>query len=179
MVEVIGGSIAGDGIGVYKKFIMKKIYFDTCVISAIVKKDIGKENCNALDKILALKTINLVTSDIAKKEIEKIPSDYREEHENAYNALLNIPTIKHYKTCGNLLLMGVGGGIKEDKLFLSLKNILPDKNDALHIYQAIKNNINDFITTDVETIIKYKDELAKITGTNFFTPVDFIKMNVN
>ncbi len=153
---------------------MNKIYLDTCVISGLIKNDIGKENYIALEELF-FTDLCIVTSEVAKKEISKIPDKYRKEHENIYEALNKIPTIKHFSHNSNLMLMGVGGGRSDDPLFALLKNILPDEDDALHIFQATKNQAKNFITVDIRTILKFSDKLADITSMEFYTPETFMK----
>lgn len=148
---------------------MEKIYLDTCVISGLIKQDMGDENYNNLVEMLSM-DLCIVSSQIARDEINAIPPQYRKEHADLFDSLNKIPVIQHYSTCSNLMLMGVGGGRRYDPLFAKLKNLLPDENDALHIFQACKNSVTDFITIDNRTILRFALQLEEYTGMQFVPP---------
>jgi hypothetical protein len=70
-------------------------------------------------------------------------------------------------------MMGVGGGSREDPLFGALKQILPDVSDAEHIFQAAKNNVEVFVTSDKRTIIRFASEVFAACGVKVLSPTQF------
>jgi hypothetical protein len=48
-----------------------------------------------------------------------------------------------------------GGYLVTDEMLARLREILPDENDARHIFQAAQNDIGYFITCDERTILRH------------------------
>ena len=121
---------------------MLRVYVDTCIISGIAKRDLTEGESTALLKILQLRkqgTLEVVTSEQAAVEIARIPPAHRRPHELVLSLLAEVPIVQTHRTDSGLLLMGVGGGRREDPIFTLLKTTLPDIDDAHHIFQAAKN----------------------------------------
>ena len=85
-----------------------------------------------------------------------------------YKIIEKIPTenlIHHYPATYNLAVMGVIGSIPErnleDSLFTQLKTIF-EKDDAEHIFQAIKSECDYFLTVDYSTILNRVEINKKI-----------------
>ncbi|HVE61704.1 MAG TPA: hypothetical protein VNA26_07790 [Chitinophagaceae bacterium] len=127
------------------------VYLDTCIISGLAKADLSIDDLEALHDLLEKHKngkIHPLTSQVTKEELEKIPPTFRTQHKIVYNLLKDVPTAQTYQTDSGLMLMGVGGGIREDPVFTALKNLLPGEDDARHIFQATKNGVSKFVTTD-------------------------------
>jgi hypothetical protein len=155
---------------------MKKAYIDTCVISGLAKEDIAQEEQTALLNILKAQKsgdLKLVTSDLTRRELENIPSEYRQKHEVIYNLVADVPIAKAFRRDSGLMLMGVGGGVRLVKEMAQLTTLLQDENDAAHIYQSYKNEINHFITVDSRTIISQKEKIEKICGVLVMLPSEY------
>jgi len=78
--------------------------------------------------------------------------------------------------------MGMGMGARTsvpDPIYKALKELLPDEVDAKHIYQASKNNIQYFLTTDEKTILSYSDNIMGISDVKTISPVDFLNIVIN
>jgi predicted nucleic acid-binding protein len=157
---------------------MIKAYLDTCIVSGLAKGDLPIAERTALAKVLRLhkaQNIQLVTSSLVKDEIDKIPEEYRWQHETIYNLLANIPIASASWTDSGLALMGCGGGTREDPLYSELRAVLPGEIDAQHIFQAIKSGAGYFVTTDSRTILRFREMLQSKYGVKCVTPSRLVK----
>ena len=71
-----------------------KLYIDTCVISGHAKGELTPNETAAFNRLLgqyASGEITLVTSTVAKDELNRIPMEYRASHEQVYQRLKEIP----------------------------------------------------------------------------------------
>jgi hypothetical protein len=137
-------------------------YLDTCLVSGIAKQDLRPVELDALHKLLVLRKggeISLVTSHVTKEEIERLPATARGLHEGIYGLLDDVPEAQEFRTDSGLTLMGVGGGTREDPLLASIKAVLPDPDDARHVFQAARNAVDYFITDDQRTILRHADAI--------------------
>ena len=143
-----------------------KIYFDTNIVSSMIKNDLLEEEINAINHILNVwdsGEIEILTSKITKDELENIPHESKNIHLAMYKLIKKVPLIPEARTDSGLTLMGVGGGSREDPLYTRTKEIL-EQYDAKHMFQAIKNNMDIFLTADKKVINKNPEisQLAKI-----------------
>ena len=143
-----------------------KIYFDTNIISSLIKNDLLEDEINAINEILNVwdsGKIEIATSKITKDELEKIPHESKNLHITIYKLIKKVPLMPEARTDSGLTLMGVGGGTREDSLYTQIKKIL-EQYDARHMFQAIKNNVDIFLTADKKVINKSAEinKLAKI-----------------
>jgi hypothetical protein len=159
------------------------VYLDTCIISGIAKMDLGDENIDALLSIFEQSkkgNLNILTSIITESELNAIPIQYRKQHELIYYLLANLPYIQNAQTVQQgSMIIGIGIGIgfgnrrrKTDPLFGKLSTLLPDNNDAMHVFQATKNNVQYFLTTDYKTILKFKGEIEQICNIKAMSPTE-------
>jgi hypothetical protein len=151
-------------------------YLDTCIISGLARWDLPARDLAALQCILAARKcgeVSLVTSNIAKTEIDRVPQAYRAAHGVIYNLLADVPAARFWRTDTGLMLMGVGGGRRQDPLFISLKSLLPDAEDAMHVFQATKNSVGFLITTDCRTLIRFSGDIERLCGIIVLSPVAF------
>jgi len=139
---------------------LAKIYLDSNLISDPSKIENIKENeTKALEILADLKLkgeIEFYTSEKTKREIEK--------HKNVkkkgilkfyYSFIQNIPEKNIIKSAiFNEIVFNEAtfNGRGEDQLFTELKQIF-DQDDAEHIFQAEKNNLDYFLTLDKKTIL--------------------------
>ena len=155
------------------------VYLDTCIISGLAKEDLRKEEYMALKEILVLRKtgkVQLVTSPIAKAELEKIPEALRIKHEVIYNLLSDVP-IKRFRSITGLSPIGVPGfGYgRLNRDYLRLRQLLTDEEDAKHLYQAIRNGIQVFLTTDFRTILRKRAIVEKSFSIKLRSPTEFIR----
>lgn len=123
------------------------LYLDTCIVSGLAKEDLPTVEQEALAELLELHKagrLKLVTSHITKQEIAKIPLRARLRHIMIYNLLENVPATKT---------------VKADPLFRKIRTIVPDEEDAKHLYQAVKSRSWYFVTTDKRTILRHATKL--------------------
>jgi len=149
-------------------------------VSGLAKEDLSPGQQQALLELLRLYKggqIKLITSFVVKQEIDRIPEGARTRHEMIYSLLSDIPRARFWQIRMGLTLMGIGGGIpRQDPLYIKLKQLLPDEEDAQHIFQAIKNQVDYFITTDERTILRHRGELESTYGIRVVTPVELIRL---
>jgi hypothetical protein len=117
--------------------------------------------------------VSLVTSHITKAEIDRVPQAYRPPHEVIYNLLADVPLARFWRVDLGLTLMNIGGGRRQDRLFISLQRLLPDAEDAKHVFQAAKNNVGFLITTDHPTLIRFASAIEQLCGVIMLSPVAF------
>ena len=155
-------------------------YLDTCIVSGLAKKDLGSDELAALRLILQAwekGNVSLVTSSVVQEEIEKIPKEHRIKHETIYNLLSQVPVARAFSTTpGRLLLLKVGGGSvrRPNPIFAELHSLLPDEADAHHLYQAARNEVQYFLTTDARTILSYQSQIEDICGVKVMSPQNFL-----
>jgi predicted nucleic acid-binding protein len=148
-----------------------KVYIDTCVISGHAKGDLPPRESRAFAELLSLHTdakVALLTSPVAKDEIDRIPQAYRTPHEDTYAQLKSIPS------AGYLVLdHGFGVirlGVKQHPIFQSLARLLRDEGDAKHLYQAHREGASHFITVDGRTILSKASEIYSACGVDVLLP---------
>jgi hypothetical protein len=162
------------------------VYLDTCIISGIARMDLTDEEIDALLNILEESkkgNLNIITSKISKSELDVIPIAYRKQHELIYYLLGDLPYINNFKIVkqgGMAIGIGMGPAFghhvaKTDPIFSKLNALLPDRNDAMHIFQAAKNQIQYFLTADYKTILKFKTEIQNICNLKARSPTELIK----
>jgi hypothetical protein len=161
---------------------MLNAYLDTCIVSGLAKEDLKADELEALRQILEKRkqgNVSLVTSRIAKEEIEKIPVTYRFKHEIVYNLLSDVPVAKAFRTDPRLPLMGIGGGVRQHPMLAKLRTLLPDDADARHLYQAARNSVQYFLTTDARTILSYREQIENICNVKAVNPHEFVEIMSN
>jgi hypothetical protein len=68
------------------------------------------------------------------------------------------------------MLIGVGGGRREDPLFTQLRTVLPDIADAEHTFQAARNSVEFLVTVDKNSFIKHAQAVKAIAGIQLVLP---------
>lgn len=149
------------------------VYLDTCIVSGIAKMDLSDEELVSLGKILDRHKkgeIEMVTSPLTKSEIDQVPDKFRLKHNMIYSLLSDLQIARHFKQVSDGFGWGSSGfnlgwgGTRRryDPIYKGLSQILPDKNDAMHIFQAEKSQMSYFLTADRRTILRYKPEIETI-----------------
>ena len=153
-----------------------KGYLDTCLISAIAKSDLKIKEQQALTSLYnryISKEIELFTSEHVEEELNKIPVQYRQQHLDIYEMFSSVPKLR----VGGLTRMGPGGGPMANpkkRIMNSLTTLLPDEDDAWHLFIASQNRISYFVTADESTIIKHKDKIKNICGLEVLLPSKYL-----
>jgi len=137
------------------------VYLDTSLISEPSRVDnMREEELEALRILSGNSRLRFYTSEKTKREIAKHKNPKKRNYlVFLYNLIEKIPeenTIKSVPACFNNVGFneaGFDGSVdREDPLLTSLKGIF-DKDDAEHIFQAEKHNLDYFLTLDKRTIL--------------------------
>jgi hypothetical protein len=155
------------------------VYLDTCIISGLAEEDLHPEEYYYLSQILYLHKrviIQIVTSPVAKSEIDRIPFKFRTKHEIIYNLFSDIP-VQRWRSITGLSPIGIPGfGYgRVNRDYLKLQRILPDIEDAKHLYQAIRNGVHVFLTVDARTIIVKRDVVEKEFAIKLLRPSELLR----
>lgn len=154
-------------------------YLDTCIVSGLAKEDLRDEELDALLRILEEykgKKVHLVTSNLTKRELGKISTGYRRKHSFIYSLLFDVPIVPLFRRGRGLSFGGIGGGVRVHPIFARLNTELKDEGDALHIYQAARNEVSYFLTTDHKTVLSRKVKIEDICGVKAVSPTEFLKI---
>lgn len=163
----------------------KLIYLDTCVLSRITDLKFESDIANALEKICDSEKTELVTSDKTLEEFNNVKNDKKKTAFRLIYKLISKIQKKNPIIVTNSALFGdalfgsvpFGGDDSHvDELLIELNKFF-DKDDSDHIYQAIKNDCDYFLTLDYKTIInRYKRNKTEIDSllskTKIVDPID-------
>jgi hypothetical protein len=119
-----------------------KAYLDSCVVSGLAKDELSAEDTSALVMILEAHKagrIALVSSKLVQDEIAKIPAAYRLRHTVIYSLLADVPLVDPTVRTPPFKPTSYPYGLEPAPLLEKLEAILPDKADAEHVYQAVRN----------------------------------------
>jgi predicted nucleic acid-binding protein len=147
-------------------------YLDTNLLSGLVKEDVGVAELAGLRDLLRRRKageIELVTSDVADQELARIPEEFRSRHEDIYLLLDDVRTVAEEQRFASLPLL-LNSYIEIDPLLEQLAEILPDHDDARHIFQAAKNGIDYFLTCDRKTILSRADAIEAVAPIKVRSP---------
>ena len=67
-----------------------------------------------------------------------------------------------------------GAGMMACKIIDDYLLLLPDEADARHLYQAARNEVHYFLTTDARTILSYQSEIEDICEIKALSPQKFL-----
>ena len=141
---------------------MKKAYLDDDVVSVIAKDDNGAESA-ALDLLLAAyreRKVDLVTSAVTLKELESYQGPQRPAIKRIFGFLKEVPN-----AC---IPMIQNNPLYDDLLKRGLEAI-----DAWHVFIAVKNGCQAFLTCD-RLIHHYSASIRQICGLVVQKPSDFV-----
>ncbi len=144
----------------------RSIYLDTCVVSAAVKGELSSGDSAAVGAIGGLvqsSDLTVCTSTVMKEELSKIPDPFRKQHLDAYDGLRIVAGHPTTSWIDDDPESATYGSQTEHPLFAELKQIVPDVNDARHLYQAKMNDVSDFVTIDEKTILSRATEIRNRT----------------
>ena len=112
--------------------------------------------------------VSLVSSTVAREELEKIPAQHREPHLARHSLLGQLSsglTTWIYPTTSVAIT---------DPVYQALTELLPNRPDAEHVFQAHSSNATTFLTTDEKTILRSRDRIRDISGVNVMLPSESI-----
>ena len=156
-----------------------KVYVDTCILSKLVWHATEEEQQKALDKICDYDYIKFVTSPITLEEFNKTPQAHIRVALRVYYKLINeIPNVNFIKFKGGWSFpwsfpKSYGTAVK-DELYKKLE-IIFIKKDIKHIYNAVKDNCDYFLTLDYKTILdKIKKDSVSIVLKEICPDMQFV-----
>jgi hypothetical protein len=153
-----------------------RLYLDTCIISGIAKEDLQTDQRAAVTELLRLhkqKVIQLVTSEMAKVEIDKIPVQHRSKHEAIYSLLADVSS---FVPLTGLSVIGIPTVNWHWIRLRALKRILPGHLDARHVFAAWRHGLEYFVTTDESTILRHRQELMRQFGVKAMLPAEVLEI---
>jgi len=133
-----------------------KLYLDNNVVSAIAKNDTPSET-DALERLLEAwngKKVDLVTSELTLKEIQAYQHELKRRLvEQTYQSLTKVPVVRWdelagIRSYGNQHTWINTPDIKNDRDYSALLALSLDPADAQHIFVAVKNGCDIFLTCD-------------------------------
>jgi hypothetical protein len=132
-------------------------------VIGLTNQDLGSEQ-EALRQILVAHkqrgTLDLVTSRVTEQEIQK--GDLPGADEAIYLLLKDVPFLDEEELVPRPVRAGAGlkgPVVVEHPDFGRLRRMLPDENDARHLFQAISNGVEYFVTNDKATILRHSEEI--------------------
>ena len=152
-------------------------YLDTCVPSAIVKGELASSDSQAIGQmgeLVRASALTLWTSTVMLEEMNQIPEPYRGPHLEAYNGLKVVTGHPTTNWIDDDPSSPTYGKEAVHPTFQSLRSILPDRNDARHIFQASMNGVRDFVTLDNHTILSRRSQIHEATGIHVWSPSGFV-----
>jgi predicted nucleic acid-binding protein len=138
-----------------------KIYLDASLISDPSKIDnMKEEELEALGTLSENLRLKFYTSEKTKREIAKHENVKKKNYLSVvYSVIEKVPEeniIESVPAAFNMIMFNEapfgGSADREDPLFTGLKKIF-DEDDAEHIFQAEKHNLDYFLTLDERTIL--------------------------
>lgn len=152
------------------------VLLDTCVISGAAKGDMSPDDTTAfcrMAELVAESNLTVWASTVAKEEIDKIPTEYRQGHLDEYNALRIIRRSDATWIDDDPGSTGFGEVVQHPQ-YAQLHDLLRDENDARLIFQAKMAGVNDFITVDYRSILNKATELEEQFDMKVLSPSQYM-----
>ena len=151
-------------------------YFETSIVSGFARKQMSEQEQAATVRLFELwheERVSLVTSSVTNDELDLVPPEHRPEHEAVYACLRKIPTVDEQTVWPRAVKAGsqvYPPAVVNDPDFGPLQELLRDRPDALHIFQALKNGVDYLVTRDEATILVHAAELEAHFGVRVVLP---------
>jgi len=153
-----------------------RAYLDTCIISGIAKEDLKSDQLAAVFELLRLhkeRVIQLVTSDMVKAEIDRIPAQFRSRHESIYNLLEDVSS---FVSGTGMSPIGLPMMSRHQSRLRAMQAVLPDRLDARHVFAAWRHGLEYFVTTDESTIVRFRTELDGQFNVRAMLPTELLEI---
>jgi hypothetical protein len=153
-------------------------YLDTCVVSGLARNDFASAEREAMIELLRryeVRSVDFVTSAVALSELEQIPSEHQTPHLAVYHLLRKVRVLSE----PSFTRLGPSGLPMANPYHLTwsrIHAILPDDNDAKHVFQASQHRVDYFVTVDESTILKHKSALAVQAGIRAVKPSELLAL---
>ena len=112
--------------------------------------------------------VSLVSSTVAREELEKIPPQHRDPHLTQHNLLGQLSSGR------TTWIDPITGGATNDPVYQALTDLLPNSPEAPNTYSKHIVITTTFLTTDEKTILRYSGRIRDISGVNVTLPREFI-----
>ena len=152
------------------------VYLDTSVICGAVKGDMSpadEASFMQLTDMVSDSRLTFCASTVARKEIDKIPTAYRQEHLKMYQSLRILRGSNATWMDDDPGLTAFGDVIQHQD-YETLRSILRDENDARHVFQAKMGGVSDIVTADYHSILNKSDQLTSKAGMNAYSPSQYL-----
>ena len=153
-----------------------RAYLDTCIVSEIVKNEIGADEIRALRELLTMhdeNQISLSVSDAVEDELNDIPPEHAAPHHKIFEKFRNLPKTN----VGGITRMGLSGGLARNpkyRLWKRLTACLPDEPDAMHVFVAATNRCSHLVTVDRKTMLTRAEEVYAASGVHLVLPTEML-----
>ena len=148
------------------------VYFDNCLVGAVVKGD-HPAQMPALFTLLHQHErggISAVASTEVLGEIMALPEQYRGPHVDVWNQLQRLPAAPFTWIDES----STSTSAHSDPDYVTLTGILPDDMDRRHIFHAIKNRIQYFVTVDQHSILNRASRIESAFPIKCGTPAQVL-----
>ena len=117
--------------------------------------------------------LTICASTVAREEIDKIPAEYRQDHLDEYNALRIVQGSNATWLDDDPGSTDVGTVVEHPE-YHTLREILPDEDDARHLFQAKMAGVDNVVTVDYKSILNRAGELEQRAGIRAFSPSQYV-----
>jgi hypothetical protein len=130
---------------------------------------------SALEQLLAWHEsgrLVLACSPVVEAELAKIPPEYSGPHFNRLAKFRSLPKAD----VGGITRLGPLGlpmGNPSYGLWRSLREVLPDEQDAWHVFVASCNRFQYLVTVDSRTMLSRKKAVLDTSGVHLVLPTEF------
>ena len=155
-------------------------YLETSLVFGIASQDLEEEQDALLRVLRASKqgSVRLFTSHVTNEEIQKGNNTGLDEA--IYALLRDVPAVEEQwlfprpvtNRGGSRV---VGPEVVPEADLEELRKLLPHEDDARHIFQAVRNGVDYFVTVDRKSILRYADELESRFGIRVVLPSKLIR----
>lgn len=154
-------------------------YLDTSLVFGIASQDLGAEQDALLQVLRAHKagSVRLFTSHVTDEEIKRGTNTGLDDA--IYALLSDVPRVEEESLSPRPLSNRggsrlVGPAVVKEPDLATTEDILPHKDDARHVFQASKSNIQYFVTVDRKSILRYASELSSRLGIRAVLPSELV-----
>ncbi len=134
-----------------------------------------------LPKLFEDRMVDVGTSEVTRKEIERIPAEHQVPHEWFYSFIKKVPFVAEPTRTGVNRYIPPHTSIssprqEEDKIFRQLLRQIRLKGvDAHHLTVAIHHGCDVFLTCDRRTILKKRAQIEKGFSIRVMVPSELVK----
>jgi hypothetical protein len=156
-------------------------YLETSLVFGISSQDLDAEQSALLQILKAYKrgSLNLFTSHVTNEEIQQGNDTGLDEA--IYALLRDVPAVEEEWLFPQPLVTTPTGGsrlagpvvVRESELG-ELEAILPHRDDARHVFQAMRNQLDYFVTADKRSIIRHAPTLEARFPIRVVTPSQLV-----